>query len=462
MAKLKPERLLALGAERLTELLVELAGFDNQLEKRLEMLTATNSERLKKVRSQISGLKRIKRFYDGKSVRRLREKIELALQALQQLEIEPRKGFELVSAFYETDNAVYGCCDDSSGLIADLYKCRARDLLIQFGSECDDKSWLANKVFELNQVNDYGIRDGILRASCEFLPESNVRILIDRYCKLAVKAAEEFIQSEDEPGNRQSYRFWSAASELAAGIKDGSLHEMAYRSQWGDGPLHSEGWNEVAGVYLAAGYPNAALDRLGNIGDDVTFKRQETEDLRIAAHKAIGKKKNKKEIANILRQRLFHSPSSKTLDKLDDFLDPIERQSIVDELVTSYIQNPMINFSFLEFVLQELEVEIAEAYLLERSDQIDGDLYYQLGAVANLFVENKSPLAATLILRAMADSVLQRGISKYYSTAAGYIRAAASLAAGISDWQGCIDHDGYLESLRTQHARKTAFWGKMS
>ena len=122
MTKLKPDRLLALGAERLTELLMELTDRDVAIEKRLVMLTATNSEALKKVRAQISGLKRTKRFYDWRSIGKLREKIELAIRGLGQLEIEPAKGFELVCGFYETDNAVYGNCDDSSGTIADLYK----------------------------------------------------------------------------------------------------------------------------------------------------------------------------------------------------------------------------------------------------------------------------------------------------------------------------------------------------
>jgi len=107
------------------------------------------------------------------------------IEAIGQLDVPAKKGFRLVVSFYETDDAVYGNCDDSSGIIGDLYKFDAGNLLTQFGSQCDDKPWLAEQVFQLSQTNDYGVRDGILTAACEFLPESETRKLINRYCELA-------------------------------------------------------------------------------------------------------------------------------------------------------------------------------------------------------------------------------------------------------------------------------------
>lgn len=459
--KLKPERLLALGPERLVELLMELADRDITIENRLVMLTATNAEGLKKVRAQISGLKRIKRFYDWKAVHKLREKVELVLQTLSQLEIEPRKGFELVCQFYQTDSAVCGNCDDSSGTIGDLYKLNARNLLIQFGQRCEDASWLAERVFELNLSNDYGVRDGVLTAACEFLPESEVRKLINRYCELADQADEEHGPEEDDPWDNASRRYWSDASELAAGIQDGALHEMTYKSAWSPRPLNAAGWNEIADVYLSAGDPEAALDRLDNIDADQSFQQSKSEDLRIAAHQAIGKKENRKQIVRILRERIFATPSTATLAQLDEYLEPSERKSIVEKLVARYMEDPELRLSFLEFVLEEFEVEIAETYLLDRSDQINGNQYYTLGPLAKLFVEKKCPLAATSIFRALADSILQRADSKNYKIAVSYIKRVGQLASEIRDWKNQIDHDAYLQSLRTNHARKSAFWSKM-
>ena len=460
MAKLEFERLMALGTERLARLLMELADQDSAIEKRLVVLTATNLETLKTIRAQISGLKRNKRVYDWKSVGKLWEKIELMLQSLGRLEIEPRAGFELVCRFYETDNAVFGHCDDSSGIIGDLYKQNAHDLLIRFGQQCDDKPWLAEKVTALCENNEYGIRDRVLTAASEFLPEAEIRRLINRYCELATEADEKD-GSTTESWNHPGRRYWTSAFELAASINDGPLHEMAYRSSWGDNSLNSAGWNSIAEVYLSAGDPKTALKKLENISADQTFEKHKTEELRIAAHQAIGKQANRNEIANIFRERLFASPSVKTLSRLDEYLDASERKLIVDELVSSHQSEQKLDLSFLEFALSALEIKIAESYLLQRSDQIDGDRYYTLAPLAKLFAENDSPLAATLILRALADSILDRANSKNYKIAVGYINRAANRASKISDWQNHIDHNTYLETLRTRHPRKSAFWSKM-
>ncbi len=84
----------------------------------------------------------------------------------------------------------------------------------------------------------------------------------------------------------------------------------------------------------------------------------------------------------------------------------------------------------------------------QRADQIDGDLYSALLPIAKQFAEKKSPLAATLIYRALADSILARGATKNYKIAVGDIKRAAKLVDSITDWQGHPDHAAYLESLR--------------
>lgn len=441
---------------------MECADRDRTVEKQLEMLTATDSELLKKVRAQISGLKRTKRFHDWKSIGRLREKVQQTVQSIGQLKIDPKKGFELVVSFYETDNAVYGNCDDSSVFIADLYKRDARNLLIKFGSQCDKKSWMAEKIFELNEENQYGVRDDVLSASCEFLPETHVRRLIERYCELASELDEKDDSKKADAWNSASRKYWGAASELAAGIKDGPLHETTYRSFWKRESLNAAAWNDIAQVYLDAGDPETALQRLENIDEsNGGYQELETEQLRIAAYKAIGSEASIQNVEGILRKRLFASPSSKTLSELNQFLDPSQFNALVNDLVSGFSKSQKLDLAFLELSLRDIDASISETYLLERSDQIDGDNYYTLAPIAKLFSEKKCPVAATLIYRALADSILKRAISKNYKIAVGYIKRMGKLANDINDWKGHKDHNAYLESLHANHARKTAFWSLM-
>lgn len=461
MRKLDRKRLLSLGVDKLADLLIECADSDRAMAQKLLLLTDSDTQRLKKVRTQLAGLKRIRQFHDWKSVRKLREKISLVLQAIDALEIDAKQGFELVIAFFETDAAVIGNCDDSNGLIAELYRFDAKRLLLKFGSQVDDKDWLQEQMFELNQENAYGVRDCVLAAASEIMPESASRQLIERYFALA-KAEDENTPDATDRWMRASRRYWSAAQQLAAGIKDGQLHELATCSLWGEHPMNAAGWNAIAEVYLEAGNPKAALEKLANIDTESSYQRYETEQLKMLAHKAIGTPTSKAAIRNLLRARLFDSPSSKTLGDLGELLSTVEQSEIVEELRRDYEQRPKLNLSFLAFALEALDVAVAEDYLLQRAAQLNGDLYSSLVAIAKEFVDKQSPLAATLILRALADSILQRGASTNYKIAVGYIVRAEKLAASIADWQGHPDHATYLQSLRDNHARKTAFWSKMA
>ncbi len=456
MKKLSKQKLKALGVDRLADMLFEIADKDEAVEKRLLIATASDSDRLAKVRSQISGLKRTKKFYDWRSIDKLSEKIELLIEAIGQLDVPAKKGFQLVVSFYETDNAVYGNCDDSSGIIGDLYKYDARNLLIRFGSQCDDKPWLAEQIFQLSQTDDYGVRNGILSAACEFLPESETRKLIGRYCELGAELDEK--EDTDDQWSRPSCRYWTAAEELAAGIGDGPLYEMTKKEAWGKADFNAAAWNEIAELYLKSGNAKTALKKLDNIQSDDHFKSYETEKLRIAIHRELG---NSKEVAAILRRKFLRSPSSKTFAELADVMTKSTLKLVIKEMTTKFNDSPDLDLSFLEFALSDLDLKTAERYLFERVEKIDGERYYKLPDLAKEFVTQDSPLAATLILRALSDSILARGVSKNYKIAVGYIRRMDVLAKSVSDWRQFEDHSVYVAGLRENHARKSAFWSKM-
>lgn len=455
MGKIDKESLKSIGIDRLVDLLFDLAQRDDAIEKRLLVATASNSELTKKVRSQISGLKRTRKFYDWKSVRRLREKVELTLEAIVALDVEPKMGFKLVVSFFETDNAVYGNCDDSSGTIGDLYTYDAVNQLIRFGKHCDDKPWMAEQIFELNQSDGYGVRDCTLTAACEFLPETETRKLINRFCELATELDQNPPENE---WNRPSHRFWCAAESLARGINDGPLYEMAKLSSWGKNKFNAAAWNDIAKVYLKADNPETALQKLNNISSDDHFKSYETEQIRIEINKALG---NTDEVAEILRLRFQKSPTTKTLGELSELLTAKKVKAVVAKVTKGFNEDPPLDLGFLDFALAELDLKTAEKYLLTRAEQIDGERYYILPGLAKQFVAKDSPLAATLIFRALADSILKRAVSKNYKIAVGYIKRMAKLDESITNWKKHPSHEDYLKGLRENHARKSAFWSKM-
>ena len=67
------------------------------------------------------------------------------------------------------------------------------------------------------------------------------------------------------------------------------------------------------------------------------------------------------------------------------------------------------------------EYQIAEKTIVKNQAQFDGDNYPILLEIAKS-MEKQCPLAATVLYRALLDSILKRGISKYYSHALRYCK----------------------------------------
>ena len=58
----------------------------------------------------------------------------------------------------------------------------------------------------------------------------------------------------------------------------------------------------------------------------------------------------------------------------------------------------------------------------------------------------------------MAEAVLKEARSKHYSYAAKDVLSAGQIAEAVTDWKGHGDHAAFVNRLRQQHGRKSAFW----
>jgi hypothetical protein len=70
----------------------------------------------------------------------------------------------------------------------------------------------------------------------------------------------------------------------------------------------------------------------------------------------------------------------------------------------------------------------------------------------------RSPLAATLLLRAIIDFTLENARFKRYKHAARHVEECARLAASIGDYAGFETHAEYDARIRDKHCRKTSFY----
>jgi hypothetical protein len=73
--------------------------------------------------------------------------------------------------------------------------------------------------------------------------------------------------------------------------------------------------------------------------------------------------------------------------------------------------------------------------------------------MANIMEIAERRLCASLIYRALLDSILERGRSKAYIHGAEYLKRLDKLSESISNWNGFSDHEAYRAGLRGRTSR---------
>lgn len=399
----------------------------------------------REIKARLAGLKRRRRFVPWGESRRLADELDELLYDIDTSVGDPRGGAELTAAFYETDNAILGNCDDSSGYVGDVYRLHALEAFVGFAAKCADKKWLGDLVLKLNRGDDYGVRDALVDCAAEYLPEPEIRLMIARLQDLA-----------DSESERSGVQHWLHLVEsLARQLGDAPLFEKTRRASWGR--LPTAACVDIAEVYLEAGDAEAALSWLGRIPVAETFQQDERDALLLRVHGERGDSSRQAEVA----WRMFRRARSEaSLNSLVAVLGEGRRDEVVAAEVQAILDDPALSYADVGFLIEMEQFDAAEIYLLDRADRIDGDYYDWLLPVADAMAVTAHPLAASVVYRALIESILEKARSKIYHYAVRYLKRLDLLSPQVSDWKSIPDHAAYLEHLQAKHGRKTSFWSR--
>ena len=411
----------------------------------VHQMLAAPTENIKHFKSKIAGLKRARKFVPWGESANLAHELNAFLADIADASLEPRIGAELIISFYETDKGTFGRCDDSSGHVGDVYRYDARDLFLSFAKHCEDKDWLEKLVVKLNHEDDYGVRDTLIDCAAECLPEPNIRSMIETFQTLSEKEHEDFAK-----------RHWLYRVEsLARQIKDAPLFEKTRIAAWGRTPTAA--CIDIGRVYLESGDAPTALSWLERIPENEAFKEGERDKVLLDIHSKLGNVEKQKEIA----LRIFRRHrSAGTLQELMSYTGEDNRDAIITGEVAAIFTEAKLSLTDAAFLIELGLFERAEDYLLERSDQLNGDYYYDLLPLAENLATAGRHLSASMVYRTLLDSILRRARSKAYPHGVRYLRKLDLLAKLISDWQDFEDHAHYSEHLREKHGRKKTFWAR--
>ncbi|KAF0216745.1 MAG: hypothetical protein FD174_3568 [Geobacteraceae bacterium] len=441
----RKQKLVELGAERLADALLELASRDDAADDLLERLIATPQENIKRFKAKISGLKRTRRFIGwGESAGFARE-LGALLEDLRAGVTDPRTGAELVAAFYEYDTGALGNCDDSSGHVGDVFRHDARELFVSYASCCADKEWLGDLVFRVIQSDDYGVRDALIDCAQEYLTEPVMRIMVARLQERAGRESDEY-----------GKRHWLHSVEsLARQLKDAPLFEQTRLASWGS--LSTAACMDIARVYLECGNELIALAWLEKIPESDSFLAAERDSLLLETLGRTGNTAGQAEVA----WRIFRrSRSASSLLLLLDVIGHDKRDGLLAVEISAICEAARFSPVDAAFLVEIDRLEAAETYMLKHTDQLNGDYYSGLLPLAEAMEKNGRFLCASVIYRALLDSILRRAQTKTYSHGVRYLRKLDRMAHSITDWRNVEPHEAYMREIKLNHGRKSSFWSR--
>lgn len=431
-------KLIEHGPERLAQALLDLAARDDRAHDLVEQLLTTPAESSARVYRRLDGLRHDKRFFGRRGAPSFAAELRSILADIEAATPDPREGLELVAAFYRSDSQAFEMADDSDGDIGEVYRYAALQLWTAFADACDDKDWLIGLVLDLREHDGYGVRDAILESASEYLPEEAMRTLI---AKLRARAGP----SDHAP--------LYAAAGLAKQILDPELFESITKESDG-GDLPMEAHAELAQIYLGLGNPAAALECAKNMPEG-RFHTDEKRKVLLSIHQRLGNLDQAKEIAwTAFRERR----STESLEALVAVIGEDQREHALDESVELIANQETFDPADACFLAAVGRRDEAEACLLRNAKSLNGDRYSQLLYLAETMEDGQRHVCASILYRALLDSILRRAKSKTYGHAAKYLRKLVALAKLVRDWGGVEDHHSYRSRLEEQHRRKHAFW----
>ncbi len=401
---------------------------------------------IRDIKKQLSTLKRARRFVPWGQSKYLARELEELLSDIREQVADPQSGATLIADFFTTDRSVFDRCDDSSGTVGDVYRYYATDLFCDYARRCDDKEWLAALVSKTISDDAYGVRDSLLDHAADYLDTTTCRNLIARFTRQAEEHTDEY----------RSRSHYTLAATLARQIKDPQLFEQIELASWGKEPSLRV-WLDIARVYLESGQPQVACEKLLGHQEKDSHWRHDRDRLLLDICRKTGDKKLETETAWRLFRFQRDVAGFTTLIKL---IGEDQKDRLLMEEIDLIQQQTTLNLTDLRFLIQMKQWEATESYIFNRADQLNGDHYHALpNLAADLETVGRS-LSATLIYRALLDSILARAQTKTYGHGARYLKKLDLLSDVISDWRGFQPHKDYFDGLKAKHGRKTSFWGR--
>ncbi len=470
---LNKKNLIALGADNLAELLLEISRGNAAQQRRLRMELSANAgaaDVARDIRKRFATIRRSTAFVSWRQQSAFARELADLIGMIQARVVpdDPGEAFELLWAFLQLAPSIFERSDDSNGTIGGVMS-DAMEALSDLAPQLNvDSTILADRVFEALQDNGYGEFDGAIPALAEAFGSDGLAQL-----KTLAQTAEAtpLIEADlarydfvDDPERQREMAFEArnrSAGMILQDVADLEGDVDAYMARYSAEQLtfHTIA-PDVAQRLLAAGRAEDALKIVTNARDGdrrSPFETPKLNQVHVECLDALGRGDEARDsLWQEFCQTLSADSLRQHLRRLPDFED-IETEDCARTLAMAHPDM----MTALGFFLEWPDLRSAAALLETRNAELEGNAYYHLTPAANA-LEADHPLAATLARRAMIFDALKNNRSKRYGYAATHLAECGASDGQISDYQTHPTHSAFIEELRKLHPRKSAFWSRVA
>jgi hypothetical protein len=473
---LNAENLAALGAERLAGLLLELAKGDAATKRQLRLELASRAggdDVAAEIRKRLATIAKARSFVDWHKVRPLAKDLEAQRAAIMKhvAPTRPADALDLLWRLLEMAPSIYERCDDSNGTIGDIMSKALHNLGEVAPAANPGPEKLAERVFSGVSDNGYAQFDGLIEVMAEALGKAGLGLLKAKFEALSsapparVKAGERRVVAistrgpiyEDDFARDHHVRMVrSALTDIADALGDVDGYAAHFSGSERTNPAIAA---DIAARLLTAGRAKEAMAALAKADPDFGKGRRwpDWEQVRIDTLEALGRSAEAQDERWAIFERDLNADYlADYLKRLPDFNDE-EAESRALAHARAYAGIHQALAFLVNWPNQVMAHAVAADLILERHGELDGDHYWLLTPAADL-LDQRYPLAATLMLRAMVEFALDKARSKRYGHAARHLQSCEYLSKRIDHWAGHPDHTAYLANLKLRHGRKAAFW----
>ncbi|PDT36865.1 hypothetical protein CO671_10680 [Rhizobium sp. M10] len=468
---LNAKNLEALGAPRLAELLIEISTGSAAHKRRLRMELAGNqgsTEVAREIRKRLGSIARAQSVIEWHKVKTVNADLETQRSAIVTVVAadDPKEAFDLIWQFLAVADSIFHRSNSSDTAFIETFHQACADAGVIARSAGIGIDVLADKVFTALQDNDHGQYDPLIAEMVPALGKDG----LERLKGLLVQWLNE---PEEKPADADRKIFdWggSGLNEIYAKQRQQAariaLQDIADAQDDVDAFIAQQPEETlkvpmvaiaISDRLLLAGRAEEALRILDGVDHRGRFEMPfEWQEARAETLEALGRG----EEAHAYRWQCFEQTLNGEhlrafLRKLADF-DDIEAEEKAFAFAHGY---PDVHQALAFFLAWPAAAEAAKL-VSRRQAELDGNLYELMTPAAEMLQE-KHPLAATIVLRSMIGFALDYGRSSRYRHAARHLAECASLAPHIDDFGKTQPHDAYVNELNRQHGKKHGFWSLM-